>query len=68
MGRTTLGSVPPEDEVSGMQTTGMPRHTDGLWSALAAAVRDADEDHVVSRRRLAALRLHQAYAGAGDLD
>ena len=51
-----------------MQTANVNRHTDGLWSALAAAVRDADEDTAVSRRRLAALRLHRAYAHAGDLD
>jgi hypothetical protein len=68
-----------------MQTAAMTRHTDGLWSALAAkdasrpapgglwsalaaAVRDADEDTATSRRRLAALRLHRAYANSGDLD
>jgi hypothetical protein len=51
-----------------MQTATAARHTDGLWTALAAAVRDADEDATVSRRRLAALRLHRAYAGTADLD
>jgi hypothetical protein len=42
------------------------RHTDGLWLALAQAVRDDEDDVHASRRRLAALRLHQAYASAGD--
>jgi hypothetical protein len=68
MGRLTLGSPSPGADVSGMTTVGTHRHTDGLWSALAAAVRDTDEDPTISRRRLAALRLHRSYAGAGDLD
>jgi hypothetical protein len=68
MGRTTLGPVAAEVDDSGMRTAVPTRHTDGLWSALAAAVRDADEDPSISRRRLAALRLHRAYAGAGDFD
>jgi hypothetical protein len=51
-----------------MRTAVPTRHTDGLWSALAAAVRDADEDPTAARRRLAALRLHRAYATARDFD
>jgi hypothetical protein len=68
MGRTTLGRPAGGADDSGMQTAAMPRHTDGLWNALAAAVRDADEDPLASRRRLAALRLHRAYATTADLD
>ena len=68
MGRTTLGRSLRASDHSGMQTATIARHTDGLWSALAAAVRDADEDAAVSRRRLAALRLHRAYADTADLD
>jgi hypothetical protein len=68
MGRTTLGRAGERAEYSGMRTAAMPRHTDGLWTALAAAVRDGDEDTSTSRRRLAALRLHRAFATAGDLD
>jgi hypothetical protein len=51
-----------------MRTAAPSRHTDGLWTALAAAVRDADEDPTTARRRLAALRLHRAYAGVADFD
>jgi hypothetical protein len=68
MGRTTLGAGARDADHPAMQTSTMARHTDGLWSALAAAVRDADEDPTVARRRLAALRLHRAYANAADLD
>jgi hypothetical protein len=68
MGRTTLGRRAAQDDHLDMRTAAPTRHTDGLWSALAAAVRDADEDPTSARRRLAALRLHRAYAGAGDLD
>jgi hypothetical protein len=47
----------------------MPRHTDGLWIALATAVReDETEDLHASRHRLAALRLHRAYASLSDLE
>jgi hypothetical protein len=48
------------------RSTAMPRHTDGLWCALATAVRDADEDAAVSRRRLAALRLRRTFATISD--
>jgi|RhiMetdeSRZDD1v2_1073273.scaffolds.fasta_scaffold2663081_2 hypothetical protein len=68
MGRTALGMRRAPVENTDMRTAAMPRHTDGLWNALAAAVCDADEDPTSSRRRLAALRLHRAFATAGDLD
>jgi hypothetical protein len=45
-----------------------PRHTDGLWRALAVAVQNSDDDPVDTRRRLAALRLNQAFASIGDFD
>jgi hypothetical protein len=50
-----------------LRTHAAPRHTDGLWQALAIAVRDADDDPVDSRRRLAALRLDRVFASAVDL-
>jgi hypothetical protein len=47
----------------------MPRHTDGLWIALATAVREEEtEDLRASRQRLAALRLHRAYASLSDVE
>jgi hypothetical protein len=64
----TLGWWLRGADISGMQTAASPRHTDGLWTALTAAVRDSDDDPTASRRRLAALRLHRAFATAGDLD
>ena len=42
-----------------LHTASSLRHPDNLWNALAAALRDADDDPTESRRRLAALRLHQ---------
>ena len=50
------------------QVAGTAEQAVVLETALAAAVRDADEDPTLARRRLAALRLSRAYAGAADLD
>lgn len=42
-----------------LHTASALRHAEGLWDALAAAMRDDTHELTESRRRLAALRLAQ---------
>lgn len=44
---------------TGTLHTASLRNAEGLWDALAAAMRDDTDDPTESRRRLAALRLSQ---------
>jgi hypothetical protein len=62
MTSTAIASISPRPA----RYAAAPRHTDGLWRALAVAVQDSDDDPVDTRRRLAALRLNQAFASTSD--
>jgi hypothetical protein len=76
MSRTTLGQRRDRVENTGMNTREhrvdhchpqcVTRQPSGLWGALVAAVVPDEEEPVLARRRLAALRLRPAFADLDD--